>query len=227
MTARRIAAGIGALALLLSSPALAAGPSCHCFRDREFDPQRPAASDPYLLATAANSLLAAVSGTPKREIVQARMSGTPGAEIWVAAHAARRLGGDVAAVRQARAAAGSWRAALDTGGGRGENLGPRFVAALRAGAGEEGLARAAAAEALAAGIGASWVELDALAVRGATLQETVLASLIGLWSGRPASQVYAQVKDGAGSWSGALAAVGKSPPQMESEIARALRPLRQ
>ncbi len=218
---RRLAACALAWTAALATPgaAPAAGPSCHCFRDREYDPARPKASDAYLLATAANSLLSAVSGIPKREIVQARMSGAAGEDLWVAAHAARRLGADQAALRKARAAAASWRDVLGADGGGFAALGPRFVAALAAG--DTALARVAAAEALAARLGTPWAELDELGSRGATLQETVLAALIGSWTEKPAPEVFAAAA-GAGGWSGLLAAAGKVPKQMEAEIQKVL-----
>ena len=88
-----------------ASGALAAGPSCHCFRDRDYDSANPGKSDEYLLATAANTLLSAAYGVPKREIVQARMSGTSGEDLWVGAFAAHRLRADEGALLKARAAA--------------------------------------------------------------------------------------------------------------------------
>lgn len=224
MRARALAALALGSALLAAAPAAAAAPSCHCFRDREYDPALPKASDDYLLATASNSLLAAVSGIPKREIVQARMSGTTAEELWVAAHAARRLGTAVEDLRRARAAAPSWRAALAAQGARQEALGPRFTAAL--GAGDAALARVAVAETLAERVGTPWRELEELEARGATLQETVAAALIGLWAGTPAPRVHAEARAGAGGWSGLLAAAGKVPKQIESEIPKVLRPQR-
>ena len=45
-----------ALAALLPAPGLAApAAACHCYRDRAFDPARPAAADPYILATTRSS----------------------------------------------------------------------------------------------------------------------------------------------------------------------------
>ena len=199
------------------APAEAAGPSCHCFRDREYDPANPAASDAYLLATASNSLLAAAAGMPKGDIVQALMSGTAGADLWVAAHAARRRGGTVRTVLQARAGVASWRELFTTGGWDLEALGPRFVAALASGGGDAALARVAAAATLAERIGAPWDQLDALAGRGASYQELVAAALIGRWAGKPALEVLDAAR-GAAGWSSQLAATGKVPKGVEAEI---------
>ena len=204
--------------------AQAAGPSCHCFRDRDYDPASPDKSDEYLLATAANTLLSAAYGLPKREIVQALMSGTSGEDLWISAYAAQRQRADAGVLMTARASTASWRDLFQSRGGQLESLGPRFVAAFAAGAGDAALARLAAAETLAARLGTPWQELDALAGRGATLQETVLAALIGAWSSRTAPEVYADVKSGKSGWSRLLAAVNRFPKQMEVEVPKALRP---
>ncbi len=224
MRGLRFAATFGFCLVLLPAVALAAGPSCHCFRDREFDPAAPDKSDEYLLATAANSLLSAAFGVPKRGIVEARMSGTSGEDLWISTYAAHRQGLDAGGLMKARAAAASWRDVFRSRGGQIESLGPRFIAALAEGADDAALSRLAAAETLAARLGTSWVELEDLSNRGATLQETVLAALIGVWSSRPAPEVYADVKAGKSGWSRLLAAVNRVPKQMEVEVPKSLRP---
>lgn len=219
-----LAAVLGSWLLLFPAASAAAGPSCHCFRDREFDPAAPDKSDEYLLATAANSLLAAASGMPKREIVQARMSGVTAEDLWISTYAAHRQGEATAVLMTARAAAVSWREVFRTRGGKLESLGPHFVGALAGGAGDVVLARLAAAETLAGRLGTPRTELDDVLGRGATLQELVLAVLLGHWSSRAAPEVYADVKAGKSGWSRLLAAQGRFPKQMEAEVLKALRP---
>ena len=224
LPAFRLAAVLGFWLLFFPAGAVAAGPSCHCFRDREFDPAAPDKSDEYLLATAANSLLSAAYGVPKRGIVEARMSGISGEDLWISTYAAHRQGAEAAVLMSARKTAASWRDALSSRSGQLESLGPRFVGALADGAADAALARIAAAETLAARLGTPWAELEDLVGRGATLQETVLAALIAHWSSRTASEVYADVKAGRSGWSRLLAAVNRIPKQMEVEILKSLRP---
>lgn len=223
LPAFRLAAALGFWLLVFPAGAVAAGPSCHCFRDREFDPANPDKSDEYLLATAANSLLSAAYEVPKRGIVEARMSDISGEDLWISTYAAFRQGAQPAVLMSARKAAASWRDALGSRSGQLESLGPRFVGALAEGAGDAALARIAAAETLAARLGTSWAELEDLIGRGATLQETVLAALIGPWSSRTASEVYTDVKVGKSGWSRLLVAVNRIPKQMEVEVKKALR----
>ena len=84
-------AGLAVLALTAVAGPAAANPAinCHCFQDRSYDPRRPAALDPYLLATTQNSLLAVVFEVPKRQLVRSKMGGTPNDRIWIDLHLAR------------------------------------------------------------------------------------------------------------------------------------------
>jgi hypothetical protein len=132
----RFALAFCLLALLIPAGAFAAGPSCHCFRDRDYDPANPGKSDGYLLATATNTLLSAAYGVPKRDIVQARMAGTSGEDLWISTYAAHRQGTVAGVLLTTRAAAASWRDVFRSRGGDLESLGSRFVAALAAGAGD-------------------------------------------------------------------------------------------
>jgi len=223
MRARRLAVALVFCLGIAPVGAAAAGPACHCFRDREFDPGNPDKSDEYLLATAANTLLAAAYGIPKRDIVEARMTGISGEDLWITAFAAHRQGTDRGVLLKARAATASWPEVFRSSGRSLEPLGPRFVAALAARAGDTALARLAAAETLAARLGTPWPELQALVAADATLQETVLSALLGVWSARSAPEVYADVKGGRSGWSRLLAASGRAPKQMEAEIPKILR----
>lgn len=49
--------------------------SCHCFKDRVFDPERKFAADKYLLTTSFNSFIAANFNISKSQIVMLKMKG--------------------------------------------------------------------------------------------------------------------------------------------------------
>ena len=49
--------------------------SCHCFKDRTYNPSKKFAADGYILATSFNSLLAEYFGISKRQIIQHKMQG--------------------------------------------------------------------------------------------------------------------------------------------------------
>src|SRR5512138_3933537 len=108
-----------AVAVLPAAAAAAPTANCHCFRDRAFDPARPAAADPYVLATTRSSLLSAALGPGKGSLVRAVMGGTAPDDLWVAHWAAARAGGDAGALLEAKGAKGSWKAALAGAKGHG------------------------------------------------------------------------------------------------------------
>jgi hypothetical protein len=213
----------GPPAIFPRSAAAAPAIECHCFQDRAYDPASPGKTDRYLLATTTNTLLAAAYGFPKKEVVRGRMAGASGENLWVAAYAAERLGARRDDLLARREQAGSWRGALTALGAPLEPLGPAFVVALLA-AGDEPLARVAAAETLVERVGADRGEVDELARRGASVPETVLSVLLGRWSGRPAAENYERVKSGGATWSGILAGLGRFPEGMENDVPRELKP---
>ena len=49
--------------------------SCHCFKDRTYNPSKKFAADGYILATSFNSLLAEYFAISKRQIIQHKMQG--------------------------------------------------------------------------------------------------------------------------------------------------------
>jgi len=221
----RPAAVLALLAVLAppaAAPAAPGGVTCHCFRDREFDPAAPARSDPYLLATAANTLLAAAYGYPKGRVVRERMGGATAEDLWIAVYAGARLGVDPDRLREERVRAPSWRETLRHTGGPLEELDPGFLSALAGGAGDEAVARAAVAATAAGFLGTPRTELAALSSRGATLQEMALASLLARWSGRPAPPFLAEARSGAVPWSAALERLGLDPTDLERKIPETL-----
>jgi hypothetical protein len=207
------------VASLLSAASPALGVNCHCFRDRSYDPANPEAVEPYLRATAGNSLLAVVYGVPKGDLVRALMGGTAGADLWVA-HAARQgTGRDASALLAERAAGKGWPAILGEGKGLGEN--PRRV--LAAGGEPVALAGAIVDEVLVARLGIARTDLAALRKLTPTYQETILAVLTSAWAKRPAAALAAEVKAGRTSWGALLHAAGIPPDQIDTRLPGLLR----
>src|SRR5512145_1781507 len=88
-------------ALLLAALALGALPAaapaaptvtCHCFKNRSFDPADPPAADPYILAATRSSLLSAAFGVAKAGLVRAVMTGTAPEALWIAHWSSARTG---------------------------------------------------------------------------------------------------------------------------------------
>jgi hypothetical protein len=195
-------------------PATAAAVTCHCFRDRTYDPAAPGKAEPYLLATTANSLLAAVQGIPRGDLVRALMGGATPHDLWVAHRTAGSLGRDASALLKERAAGRSW--ALILGDGRGLGEGVRL--ALAGGGGEEAVAVAVAEEVLASRLGATPRELAELGLLTGSFRERILAVVAARLTGRPATELVGRVKTGRETWGGILHAAGIAPGEMESRI---------
>lgn len=213
------------LALLLGASAAPAAPTitCHCFQDRSFEPQRPAATDPYILATTQNSLLAAAFGLPKKEVVRAKMAGASGDRLWVVHYLAARSGHAAGQIEAARQRASEWQSVLSSLRFDPGFLSPRFISALVAAGSDETLAEAAVNATLESRLGAEPAAIEALRTAGATSQETILAIFIGLRTGWPARELFQRVTSGNATWGEILHASGLEAMNIDDEIGRLLR----
>jgi hypothetical protein len=218
---RRATPGALALVALLSSAPAAAEPTgpCHCYRVRSFDPERPEAADPYILATTRSSLLSAAFGPPKRALVAAAMEGTSPEDLWIAHWAASRAGGEAGALLEAKAARGSWKAALAGG----PALPGRFAEALVRGASDADLSAIAVDDVLTGRLGLDPAEIAAARAAGASSSEVILAGLLAARLGTAPATVLAPVKAGKASWGAALRALGLEPRDLDGMVRQALR----
>ncbi len=104
--------------------------TCHCFKDRSYDPQQPEKVADYLLATTQNSFFAEVFGIKKFEVVKSRMSGTSAEDLWLAYYLAGRGGIEPEALLNARALDGSWAVVVNKLDLPTQNLGEELRTAL-------------------------------------------------------------------------------------------------
>jgi hypothetical protein len=213
------------LVLLLSTSVALAAPTitCHCFQDRSFEPQRPAAADPYILATTQNSLLAAAFGLPKKELVRAKMAGASGDRLWVVHYLAARSGKSPEQIEAARQQASDWQTVVNALPLEPAILSPRFVNALPQADGDENLAVAAVDATLETRLGAEPATIEALRKAGASSQETILALFLSSRTGRAGTELFQQVKSGKASWGEILHAAGIEAMNIDNEIDRLVR----
>ncbi len=209
----------GALLAAASSARAEDTTGCHCFRERTFDPDRPSAADPYVLATARSSLLSAAFGPSKAALIKKVMSGTAAEHLWVAYFAAVRSGADPEALLAAREGKGSWKAALADVKGLGKDL----DAALSRGAGDTELAGLAVDDALALRLGAERSTLAALRAAGASSEEAIVATLISIRISAPALPLLVQVKAGRATWGSVLRDCGLAPADLDGFVRANLR----
>ena len=216
-------AALLALAALLPLPALAeAAPTaaCHCFQDRTWEPERPGAADPYVLATTRSSLLSAAFGVPKRALVAAVMGGTPAEDLWVSRWAGARLGQDPDDLLASRRAQGGWGPAL---AGAAASLPPAFAAALRRGGDPVALAALAVDDVLVSRLGLGAAALDGLRATGAPTEQVVLAAVLQRHLGAPARPLLAEVRAGRTTWGQVLHDSGLTPKELDGLVRRLVR----
>jgi len=210
--------------LVLPMPALAASAvSCHCFRDRSFDPENPAAADPYVLATTQNSLLAVAFGTEKKGIVSAKMTGTSGEDLWVAQWAGEKLGLRPAELLDARSRTGSWSAGLASLGVADTRLGVAAGEALGRPGADAALAALAVDDVLASRLGVPREALRAVRARGAGDAATVAASVLSRLGEKSPADLYAAVSKAAATWGGLFHSRGVEPPDIEEAVRKLIR----
>jgi hypothetical protein len=200
--------------------------SCHCYRDRTFDLERPAAADPYVLATTRSSLLSAAYGAPKADLVRSAMAGTAADDLWIAHWGAARTGRTAEALLEARQRQGSWSAVF-----RRLEAGEDVKAALGAAEAQAGwllqdpardaLARLAVDDVLVSRLGADPAAVRAFRGEGASSEEAVLAAVVQRHLGVPALPLLRHVRAGGTTWGRMLHESGIAPKDLD-RIVRSL-----
>lgn len=104
--------------------------ACHCFQERQYQPQNSHAADPYFLATTQNSLMAILFGVDKKSLVRAKMSGADGNYLWVSHYLAQKSGLSVPEIDQAFLVKKSWQDVVTRLSISTEQQGPNLSALL-------------------------------------------------------------------------------------------------
>ena len=205
--------------IILPAPVLAASTTvCHCFKDRSFDAANPGKSDEYLLATTQNSFLAAVFNIDKKYVVETKMSGGFGTDLWIAHFLAKKTGIDAQILMSDRMTAGSWKSVVSQKKIEVSSLGQPFQKALTAGAADEHLAAVIADQMLVARFNTKPAEMKKLRDSGATTNEVILSAFLSLKSGRNAFEYYDSVAKGRRTWDTHLNSLGITAKEVELEI---------
>jgi hypothetical protein len=156
--------------------------NCHCFKDRAFDPMQPASADPYVLATARNSLVAAASDITKGKVVKMRMTGAEETDVWLEVY-------------------------LETERGKEDAVSPAFKTAEKAGD-REAMAAVLADKVLARTYRVEEETISRLRGAGANTAGVTLSLLIYERTGRDPGDIFAEVTDGKTTWGKTISSLG-------------------
>ena len=176
-----LASIIGAAMILFTFPSTSLS-NCHCFKDRAFDPMQPASADPYVLATARNSLVAAASDITKGKVVKMRMTGAEETDVWLELY-------------------------LETERGKEDAVSPAFKTAEKAGD-REAMAAVLADKVLARTYRVEEETISRLRGAGANTAGVTLSLLIYERTGRDPGNIFAEVTDGKTTWGKTISSLG-------------------
>ena len=213
-----------AITLMLPLPALAIPAiTCHCFTERSYNQTKPAAADPYFLATTQNSFFAIAFTFDKKNIVLKKQSGTSSDDLWIAYWIASKSSLTAENLLETKQHNETWKETLARLRPVTKGLGSRFLKALNAQQSTARLAELVVDDVLFRYRLQNDGELAALRKSGATSQECILAAIIAAKSGQPARQMYLEVKGGVKTWGFFLEAAGINTKNMQMEIAAILK----
>lgn len=190
--------------------------SCHCFQNREFDANQPAAADDYLLTTTFNTFQGLALGIDKKSIVRAKMSGRTSEELWLKHWLAKEIGVSVKEITERYEATGSWRE-LARRAGLAERGGFSLTEELSS---DRKLAESVARWEMIRYFGIKKEELADLQKKGASLKEMTLSLFISALTSCSAEEVFDRVHAEGESWGRVAQRAGITFSAVETKMTR-------
>lgn len=204
---------------LLLVPTLSWSMACHCYSQKNYDPNNPTSADPYLLATAQNSLVANIYNVAKKKVVLAKQKASTTSErLWVAHWVAERTVFTPGELLKARYRNASWQEALAILNIDTQSFGRDFMQALGTLDTDVNLSQFVVNDVLRTNQISTEEQLKVLRQLGSNDAETIISSLLALKTNQPASEFYNSVKLGGASWGSHLVSAEIDGTQMVEEI---------
>lgn len=191
------------LVFTLTATALAKSAiSCHCFQEREYNPQRAEAADPYFLATTQNALLAKLYSVSKKDVVRAKMGGATGDSLWIGHHLAQTSSKSIDQVNALYTEKDGWRGVVEQLQLSEDQLTPQFRAAIDD---PQQLARVVVDAQLLENLTLTPQPLQRLRDQGADNHRTIMAVFLSQANKQEPAEILTRVTDGKTSWGRLLA----------------------
>ncbi len=205
--------------MLIMLPISSLAMPCHCYSARDYDPQEPAAADPYYLTTSQNSFFSIVFDIEKKNVVTAKQKrGTTTEGLWILNWLSLTTGKDLKSLKIAKKASSSWNEALKTIGVDEKLLPSQLTSLLNEGASEENLANFVVDDLLKTRGIISSQELQALRAEQASNEEAILASFLSRKTAQLPSELYRLVASGQTTWGTLLLTSGMKGRDMVEEM---------
>lgn len=206
-------------AALFLVPTLCWSMACHCYTQKNYDPNNPTSADPYLLATSQNSLVANIYNVAKKKVVLAKQKASTTSErLWVAHWVSERTAFTPGDLLKARYRNNSWQEALTTLQIDTQSFDNGFLQTLGTLDMDNNLSQFVVDDVLLSNKIIAEKQLNVLRKMGSNNAETILSSLLALKTNQPASEFYNSVKFGGASWGSHLMSAQIDGTQMVEEI---------
>ena len=196
--------------------------TCHCFKERSFKPSQPASADPYILATARNSLVAAAAGIDKGAVVRQRMTGATETDLWLSGYLSTLVDKSAEDLLKARDRATSWPAAFEVINLESGKLGSAFQKALESGD-ADGMARSLADPVLGRAFNTGEPTLARMRDRGANIAESALGLYLAGQMNRTPESILSDVRSGGKTWGALFNSMGIQIDTVGDRIAEAVQ----
>ncbi|NVN98390.1 MAG: hypothetical protein HXX17_03630 [Geobacteraceae bacterium] len=197
--------------------------TCHCFKDRSFDPAHPAMADPYFLATTQNSFFAIVFNTDKMSIVMKKQQGTSPDDLWIAYWLGFVSGRPAESLLKTKSKGDSWKDIVATLRLNPAIAGSKFISSLNLNAPAVKLSEAVVDEIFMKYRLMNSAELTALRQSGASSQELIISTVIAARLKLPALSIFSEVKKGGKTWGSFLQSARIDTKNMQQEISSILK----